>query len=101
MAWLKLRADRVPADTLAWGGEIGFILLLCFVAASGLVLYWLRETSTMPMLLAVHLGAVLSFFLLTPFSKMAHGFYRTAALIRDAQARRVSTAASADSGGRL
>ena len=38
-------------------------------------------------LLALHLGAVLTLFLLTPYSKMAHGFYRMAALVRDAQSR--------------
>ena len=27
----------------------------------------------------------LSFFLLTPYTKMAHGFFRLAALLRDAQ----------------
>ncbi len=32
-------------------------------------------------------AAVLAFFLLTPYSKMVHGFYRFAALIRDAQIR--------------
>jgi citrate/tricarballylate utilization protein len=31
------------------------------------------------------LGAVLTFFLITPYSKMVHGFYRLAALVRDAQ----------------
>ena len=36
-------------------------------------------------LLALHLGTVLALFLLVPYSKMAHGFYRTAALIRDAK----------------
>ena len=36
------------------------------------------------------LGAVLAFFLLTPFTKMAHGFYRLAALIRDAQRKRLA-----------
>ncbi|MCV6594335.1 MAG: hypothetical protein OIF48_15385 [Silicimonas sp.] len=38
----------------------------------------------MPLLLALHLGAVLTFFLLTPFTKMAHGPYRLAALLRSA-----------------
>ncbi len=36
-------------------------------------------------MLALHLGAVLSFFLLMPYSKMVHGFFRLAALTRDAQ----------------
>ena len=53
-------------------------------ARSGLVLYALGSTALMPALLALHLGSVLAFFLLTPYSKMAHGFYRLAALVREA-----------------
>ena len=71
----------------AFGGEMAFILLLFFVAISGLALYWLGATALMPALLALHLGAVLGFFLLTPFTKMAHGFYRMAALIREESKR--------------
>lgn len=85
MAALKLRSDRELGDAGAWGGDFGFILLLGFVRLSGLVLYALGGTGLMPALLAIHLGAVLTFFLLTPFTKMAHGFYRLTALIRDAQ----------------
>ena len=80
---LKLKADRQLGAADAWGGEMAFILLLLFVAVSGLALYWLGTTLLMPMLLAVHLGAVLTFFMLTPFTKMAHGFYRLAALVRE------------------
>jgi citrate/tricarballylate utilization protein len=85
MAQLKLHADRNLSDASAWGGEMGFIALLGFVAISGLALYALGATAAMPALLALHLGAVLGFFLLTPFTKMAHGFYRLAALTRDAR----------------
>ena len=38
------------------------------------------------------LGTVLGLFLLVPYSKMAHGFYRLAALVRDAQRRLDKTA---------
>ncbi|WP_424985121.1 tricarballylate utilization 4Fe-4S protein TcuB [Microbulbifer sp. S227A] len=82
---LKLRSDRHLGASNAWGGEIGFIGLLGFVALSGLMLYGLGQSSVMPALLVLHLGAVLAFFLLTPFTKMAHGFFRLAALTRDAQ----------------
>ena len=34
-------------------------------------------------LLPIHLATVLTLFLLTPYSKMAHGFYRITALIKD------------------
>ncbi|MCP4207918.1 MAG: tricarballylate utilization 4Fe-4S protein TcuB [Shimia sp.] len=90
MVTLKLKSDRALGDTKAWGGDIAFIALLGFVSFSGLALYALGSTAAMPALLAIHLGAVLAFFLLTPFTKMAHGFYRLAALIRDAQRKRLS-----------
>ena len=88
MIMLKLRADRDLGDPGAWGGEVGFVALLGFAGLSGLALCALAASTAMPALLALHLGAVLSFFLLMPFSKMAHGFYRLAALLRDAQALR-------------
>jgi len=34
------------------------------------------------------LGLVFVFFILTPYSKMAHGFYRMASLIQEAALRR-------------
>ncbi len=88
MVMLKQKSDRDLGDTSAWDGEMGFILLLGFVGLSGLVLYVLGSTTVMPALLAIHLGSVLTFFLLMPYTKMAHGFYRLAALVRDAQRKR-------------
>ena len=87
LAALKLRADRQLGDASAFGGEMAFILLLFFVAISGLALYWLSATVLMPALLALHLGGVLAFFLLTPFTKMAHGFYRMAAMVHEESKR--------------
>ena len=88
MAMLKLKADRKLADRQVWGGEMGFILLLFVVSTTGLVLYILRDSGLLTGLMALHLGSVLAFFLLTPYSKMVHGFYRLAALIKDAQHER-------------
>ena len=84
MVWLKLKADRSLGAAAHWGGEMAFVLLLFLVAASGLVLWAATGTAAVAVLLPLHLGAVLCFFLLTPYSKMAHGFYRMAALLRDA-----------------
>ena len=69
-------------------GESAFIWLLGFAGLSGLLLYAVRGTDLTGLLLALHLGSVLAFFLLTPYSKMAHGFFRFAALMRDAQTKR-------------
>lgn len=85
MVRLKLKADRNLGDAHVWGGEMGFVLLLFFVSTTGLALYVFGSTGAMPSLLAIHLASVLAFFLLTPFSKMIHGFYRMASLLRDAQ----------------
>jgi citrate/tricarballylate utilization protein len=65
-----------------------FIALLFFISASGLALLGYRDTSAMILLLSVHLGFVMAFFLTMPYSKFAHGFYRVAALLKNAIEKR-------------
>lgn len=83
LAALKLRADPALGATGRWGGEMAFTLLLGLTGATGLALYAARDTALMEAALALHLGAVLTLFVLTPWSKMAHGAFRLAALIAD------------------
>lgn len=64
--------------------NIGFLLLLAWVSATGLALLVLRDHASMPMVLAVHLAAVFSLFLLLPFSKFVHAPYRVLALLKHA-----------------
>ena len=90
LAWLKTKADPNLGAPAAWGGEMAFVLLLFFVSLSGLLLYAATGTASVGVLLPLHLGAVLTFFLLTPYSKMAHGFFRMAALSREAMLTRQS-----------
>ena len=85
LARLKMQADPALGDTRVWGGEMAFTLVLGLTGLTGLALYGATGTALVPALLALHLGAVLTFFVTLPWSKMAHGFYRFAALIRDAQ----------------
>ncbi|HSF64019.1 MAG TPA: tricarballylate utilization 4Fe-4S protein TcuB [Paracoccaceae bacterium] len=85
LAWLKTKADPALGAARVMGGEMGFIALLFAVGATGLILYAATGTALVQPLLALHLGVVLAFFLLIPYSKMAHGFYRMAALLREAQ----------------
>ena len=87
LSGLKLRASPGLGAKNAWGGETGFTLLLFLVSATGLALYWLGNSDWMAELLALHLGSVLAFFLLLPHTKMVHGFYRLAALAKDASER--------------
>ncbi len=88
LAWLKSRADPDLGAPSVWGGEMAFVLLLFLVSASGLVVYAATGTVAVSWLLPLHLGAVLALFLLTPYSKMVHGFYRLAALVKDASRKR-------------
>jgi citrate/tricarballylate utilization protein len=83
LAALKMRADRDLADSRVWGGEMAFVVLLFAVSTSGLVLYAFGTSSWLSELLALHLGTVLAFFVLMPYTKMVHGFYRLAALAHD------------------
>ena len=83
LAWLKLRADPALDARRLWSGEMAFVLLLFAVSATGLALYAASGTGAVAWLLPVHLGTVLCFFLVTPYSKMVHGFYRMAALVRE------------------
>ncbi|MBP0484546.1 tricarballylate utilization 4Fe-4S protein TcuB [Sagittula salina] len=89
MIALKGKADPDLGTPGRASGERAFIWLLGFVGLSGLVLYAVRGTGLTGPLLALHLGSVLTFFLLTPYSKMAHGFYRFTALLREAQEKRL------------
>ncbi|MEO1732152.1 MAG: tricarballylate utilization 4Fe-4S protein TcuB [Pseudomonadota bacterium] len=90
LAWLKTKADKNLGAPAAWGGEMAFVVLLFFVSATGLLLYAATDTAAVGWLLPVHLGTVLTLFLVTPYSKMAHGFYRMAALLRDEAEKRDS-----------
>jgi citrate/tricarballylate utilization protein len=74
------------------GGEYAMLALLFLVSASGLLLLALRHTGAMGVLLALHLGLVLAFFLLLPYSKMVHGVYRALALLRNAIEKRAARA---------
>lgn len=85
LAALKLKAEKHLSDARVWGGEMAFVVLLFLVSTTGLALYLLANSPWLPQLLAIHLATVLAFFVLMPFSKMVHGFYRLAALVREEQ----------------
>ena len=89
LAWLHLRRHPQHGDSTQKGMDLGFIALLFGISASGLLLALLRGTPAMPLLLCVHLGAVMALFLTLPYSKFAHGFYRSAALLKWAVEKRL------------
>jgi len=51
-------------------------------------LYWSKGTPLAGGLLIIHLAVVATFFVAIPYSKMAHGFFRLAALCREAQLKK-------------
>ncbi len=81
---LKLAADQEPQARALLGADTGLLLLLFLLGFSGLLLLGLRATGAMGVALAVHLGLVLALFVTIPYSKLVHGLYRTAALLRHA-----------------
>ena len=82
---LKFKADASLGAPESGAERSPFVALLGLTGLTGLMLYFATGTALVAPLLALHLGTVLAFFLTTPYSKMVHGFYRMAALIRDAQ----------------
>ena len=87
---LKKKADPKLGAAGYLSGDHAFIALLGAVAATGLVLYAATGSGAVGWLLPLHLGTVLALFLLTPFSKMAHGFYRFTALAAEAARKRAA-----------
>ena len=87
----RLHQQRHPRHLAAEqrGMDLGFIALLMATGASGLLLALARATPAVPLLLALHLGCVMAFFATMPYSKFAHGFYRSAALLKWAIERRL------------
>ncbi len=85
---MKLVDDPMPAFRRMLGADVALLMLLAFSALTGLVLLALRSTGAMGIALAVHLGFILTLFLVLPYSKMVHGVYRSAALLRWAMERK-------------
>ena len=85
MLYLKSQMDRRPASSDSMAMDLGFIILLLLTSLSGLILLAFRETSAMGILLIIHLGLVLAFFVTMPLGKFVHGIYRYIALVRHNQ----------------
>ena len=89
--WLHRRRHALAGDSAQAGMDLGFIALLLGTSASGLLLVAARATPLMPLLLCLHLGAVMALFVTLPYSKFAHGAYRGAALLKWAIEKRQPT----------
>ena len=87
LIYLKTKASSLLEAPGRRASDYGFITLLWFVSTSGLLLYWLGDTDLAGSMLILHLAGIVCLFVSIPFSKMVHGFFRMAALIREAQLR--------------
>jgi citrate/tricarballylate utilization protein len=88
LARIKLITDPAPVARRVLGGDYALLGLLSLATLSGLLLLLLRDTAAMGVLLALHLGVILSLFVVIPYSKFIHGLYRGAALLKAAIERR-------------
>lgn len=86
-----LNMQRHPdhGDAAQRGMDRGFIALLFLTSLTGLLLLILRDTQWMGLLLAVHLGVVMAFFLTMPYGKFSHGIFRSAALLKNSIEKRM------------
>jgi citrate/tricarballylate utilization protein len=84
LGWIKVITDPAPTARAVLGADYALLGLLAAIAADGLLLLALRAGPAMAVLLTVHLGLVIAFFLVIPYSKMVHGLYRFLALLRNA-----------------
>lgn len=85
---LHRRRHPLHGDVAQKPMDLGFIALLFLISASGLALWLGRNTPAMALLLCLHLGAVMALFLTMPYGKFAHGFFRSASLLRYAVEKR-------------
>lgn len=82
LLWLNVRRKPERGDSAQNPMDRGFIVLLLLTSLSGMALLAGRDTGAMALLLALHLGIVMAVFLTLPYSKFAHGFFRSAALLK-------------------
>ena len=82
LLWLKHGQDARLRDPAQKPLDNGLLWLLLLASVTGLALLGLRETASMPMLLATHLGCVLALFVTLPYGKFVHGLYRYLALAK-------------------
>ncbi|MCX2717439.1 tricarballylate utilization 4Fe-4S protein TcuB [Helicobacter sp. MIT 21-1697] len=80
--FLKLIADKKIVDTKSVAMDYAFLFMLFIVSFSGLFLMFVRESEMLSYALWFHLSTILAFFIMIPYSKFTHIFYRFIALLK-------------------
>ncbi|WP_062309087.1 tricarballylate utilization 4Fe-4S protein TcuB [Polynucleobacter sinensis] len=88
LLYLNIMRSAEHGDRSQRPMDRAFIILLFLISLSGLILLAYRETASMPVLLSIHLGFVMGFFLTMPYGKFGHGFYRLLALLKNSIEKR-------------
>lgn len=76
------RAERDLASPLSRSMAVSFLVLLLWVAVTGMLVLALRETGALETLLVLHLMGVGALFLTAPYGKLIHAVPRFAAIWR-------------------
>lgn len=92
--FLQNQTEEAAFSPLARRMDKAFLILVFLTSFSGLALLVFRETHAMGLLLTLHLGFVLAFFLCLPYGKFLHALYRYFALLRDIQEQRSGSSTS-------
>ena len=82
LLFVKLEADDEIKDKQSIGMDYALIVILFLSSFSGLFLMVLKETGLLAYTLYFHLSTVLAFFVMMPYSKFVHIFYRFIALLK-------------------
>ena len=95
LIYFKLRSDREPAASGAYGMDYVFLVTLGLTALTGMLTLIFRATSAMGILLIVHLACIAALFAAAPYGKFVHAVYRTLAIARyEAESKRPGQIAS-------
>jgi citrate/tricarballylate utilization protein len=89
LLYLNLKRHPLHGDPSQKPMDIGFIFLLFMTSTTGLLLAFSHQSTSMPLLLSLHLGVVMALFITLPYGKFAHAAFRLAALIRFQTERRL------------
>lgn len=79
---LKLIADKELIDKKSVGMDYALIFMLFASSLSGLLLMICKNTPALAFMLYLHLSTIMALFVMIPYSKFIHIFYRFIALLK-------------------
>lgn len=82
LLWLKFIADNAIIDKKSVAMDYALILMLFASSFSGLLLMFLKDSPALPFVLYLHLSTIMALFVMIPYSKFIHIFYRFIALLK-------------------